>query len=251
MNENNLTSREYEFNDHTIEPLEIYEDPTGTLRGGVGSTIWDAAIVLSKYLEKSKLYAANKGKSIKVLELGSGTGIVGLAMARLMSAKGIQGKVVLTDKESVIPLLQKNAEKNVSKGVEVVAQVLDWEVISGIKAIDAKESTEEIAEAKDIGSAIATEESTPFVNLDWDLVILSDCIWVSGLYASLVGTIETLVTLPATQLLIAFEKRNFSEEMEFFAKLGKTYRFRDIKPEEQDDNWQSEDIYLFLCQLRS
>ncbi|KAF9317671.1 Methyltransferase-like protein 21D [Podila horticola] len=248
MNDNILTSRDYEFNDHTIEPLEIYEDPTGTLRGGVGSTIWDAAIVLSKYIEKSKLYAANKEKSIKVLELGSGTGIVGLAVARLMSAKGIQGKVVLTDKESVVPLLQKNTEKNVSKGVEVVAQVLNWEVISGIKAIDAKESTEESAKEAEAGSAV---ESTPFVNLDWDLVILSDCIWVSGLYASLVGTIEALVTLPATQLLIAFEKRNFSEEMEFFAKLGKNYRFRDIKPEEQDDNWQSEDIYLFLCQRRS
>ncbi|KAG0361360.1 Methyltransferase-like protein 21D [Podila minutissima] len=251
MNENILTSREYEFHDHTIEPLEIYEDSTGTLRGGVGSTIWDAAIVLSKYLEKSELYAANKEKSVKVLELGSGTGIVGLAVARLLSAKGIQGKVVLTDKESVIPLLQKNTEKNVSKGVEVVAQVLDWEVISGIKAIDSKESTEESAKEADAGSTGAVVESTPFVNLDWDLVILSDCIWVPGLYASLVGTIETLVTLPATQLLIAFEKRNFSVEMEFFAKLGKTYRFRDIKPEEQDDSWQSEDIYLFLCQRRS
>ncbi|KAF9025285.1 hypothetical protein CPC16_002665 [Podila verticillata] len=249
MNETVLTSREYEFNDHTIEPLEIYEDPTGTLRGGVGSTIWDAAIVLSKYLEKSKLYAASKEKSIKVLELGSGTGIVGLAVARLMSAKGIPGTVVLTDKESVVPLLQKNALKNVSKGVKVMAQVLDWEVISGIKAIDAKESAEESTKVE-VGS-VASVESTPFVNMDWDLVILSDCIWVPGLYASLVGTIETLVTMPATQLLIAFEKRNFSEEMEFFAKLGKTYRFRDIKPEEQDDNWQSEDIYLFLSQRRS
>lgn len=215
----------------------------------MGSTIWDAAIVLSKYLEKSKLYAANKEKPIKVLELGSGTGIVGLVMARLMSAKGIPGTVVLTDKESVVPLLQKNAVKNVSNGVEVVAQVLDWEIISGIKAIDAKESSEESTKAE-VGS-VASVESTQFVNMDWDLVILSDCIWVPGLYASLVGTIETLVTLPSTQILIAFEKRNFSEEMEFFAKLGKTYRFRDIKPEEQDDNWQSEDIYLFLCQRRS
>ena len=87
--------------------------------------------------------------------------------------------------------------------------------------------------------------------LEWDLVILSDAIWVPALYPSLISTINAVIT-PGnkTQLVTAFEKRNFSEEMEFFAMLGKTFRFQDIKPEEQDSNYQSEDIYLFVCQRR-
>ncbi|KAF9428889.1 Methyltransferase-like protein 21D [Podila epigama] len=245
MNESVLTSREFEFNDHSVEPLEIYEDPTGTLRGGVGSTIWDAAIVLSKYIEKSKLFASptQDQRPFTVLELGSGTGIVGLAIARLMASKNIQGKVVLTDKESVVPLLQKNADSNVSKGVNVLAQVVDWEVVSGIK------TTSEGDDGTESSGQLLTN-LTPFVNLEWDLVILSDCIWVPSLYPPLIGTLEKLITLPKTQLLIAFEKRNFSEEMNFFASLGKSFKFRDIKPEEQDDVWQSEDIYLFSCHRR-
>ncbi|KAG0345607.1 inner nuclear membrane protein enriched at telomere/subtelomere region [Podila humilis] len=245
MNDAVLTFREYDFNDHSVKSLEIYEDPTGALRGGVGSTIWDAAIVLSKYLEKSSLYATvKKGEQpVQVLELGSGTGIVGLVVARLLSVKGIPGKVVLTDKGSVLPLLQKNTDHNVSEGVEVAAQVLDWETISGIRAIESKVDDDKPTDdspTRTTGtiSEITTMAST-FANQDWDLVILSDCIWVPGLYASLVGTLEKLILLPSTQLLIAFEKRNFSEEMEFFARLGKTFRFRDIKPEEQDDNWQT------------
>ena len=43
--------------------------------GDVGCVVWDAAIVLAKYLEKTKRGTlGNK----KVLELGSGTGVVGL-----------------------------------------------------------------------------------------------------------------------------------------------------------------------------
>ena len=43
--------------------------------GDVGCVVWDAAIVLAKYLEKTR---HDDLKSKKILELGAGTGIVGL-----------------------------------------------------------------------------------------------------------------------------------------------------------------------------
>lgn len=43
--------------------------------GDVGCVVWDAALVLVKYLEKSRNKDLNNKK---VLELGAGTGIVGL-----------------------------------------------------------------------------------------------------------------------------------------------------------------------------
>lgn len=238
-------------------------------RGGVGSTIWDAAIVLAKYLERYDLLtraAAQPSQSLNVLELGAGTGIVGLAAARILSSKGVKASVVLTDKESCMPLLQRNIEKNPSDGIDVKAHMLDWEILSGIKAVimapadtnsessstAATSATAAEAESEAVSTGSSTTTASDLLDKEWDLIILSDCIWVPALYPSLISTLNKIVQPNhKTQLLIAFEKRNFSEEMEFFAMLGKTFRFRDIKPEEQDPNYQSEDIYLFLCQRRT
>ncbi|KAG9325162.1 hypothetical protein KVV02_003579 [Mortierella alpina] len=265
-----LASREHEFNDYSVPALEVDEDPSGQLRGGVGSTIWDAAIVLAKYLEKFDLLtlaAAQSPQSLNILELGAGTGIVGLAAARILSSNGANANIVLTDKENCMPLLQRNIAKNPSSGIDVKAQMLDWEILSGIKAISptadtnshlsntlttSSSTTAADAESEAISTGPSFATASDLVDKEWDLIILSDCIWVPALYPSLISTLNTLVQPgQKTQLLIAFEKRNFSEEMEFFALLGKTFRFRDIKPEEQDANYQSEDIYLFLCQRRT
>ncbi|KAF9968291.1 Methyltransferase-like protein 21D [Mortierella alpina] len=263
-----LASREHEFNDYSIPALEIDEDPSGQLRGGVGSTIWDAAIVLAKYLERFDLLtstAVQSSRTLNILELGAGTGIVGLAAARILSSKSAKASIVLTDKENCMPLLRRNIDKNPSHGVDVRAQMLDWEILSGILSITSTADTTSNSSST-AATSTTTAESQPNVSStgpsstvasdlldrEWDLIILSDCIWVPALYPSLISTLNKLVQ-PShkTQLLIAFEKRNFSEEMEFFAMLGKTFRFRDIKPEEQDANYQSEDIYLFLCQRRT
>ncbi|GJJ69346.1 hypothetical protein EMPS_01692 [Entomortierella parvispora] len=291
MDTTTLGSREYEFSDFSIEPLEIYEDPSGILRGGVGSTIWDAAIVLAKYLERSPLIPSSTSTAtvpppFRVLELGAGTGIVGLAVARLMQSRKIPGQVVLTDKENVLPLLQKNVDKNPCPDVQLTAEELDWVAVSGIPArLDPEDSTEgEQGETKEeadpqllkptadsnlplptenatksdmpssstASSAAEATSASKLLNVAWDMVLLSDCIWISGLYEPLLGTLNLILPVGSKgQLVIAFEKRKFNEEMEFFASLGKTFRFRDIKPEEQDPTWQSEDIYLFVCQRRS
>jgi predicted nicotinamide N-methyase len=223
---------------------------------------------LAKYFERSlaTTLAESDTPTLNVLELGSGTGVVGLAVARMLSAMKRKGKVVLTDKENVVPLLQRNADGNKSEGIDIETRVLDWEIVSGIKAIDTTnpsssegaaaahpESTASSNTTSDAPSSVDSSTAADhqvLLDTEWDLVILSDCIWIPALYPPLIGTINSIIKSEKTKFLIAFEKRNFSEEMEFFAMLGKTFRFRDIKPEEQDANYQSEDIYLFTCQRR-
>lgn len=55
--------------------------------GDVGCVVWDAAIVLAKYLETKHFYDSSKGVNAwagrRVLELGAGTGAVGLMAATL------------------------------------------------------------------------------------------------------------------------------------------------------------------------
>lgn len=51
--------------------------------GDVNCVVWDAAIVLSKYLEELYLKNENAFRKIQVLELGAGLGCVGLTLAAL------------------------------------------------------------------------------------------------------------------------------------------------------------------------
>uniref|UniRef100_A0A3B4YAX3 Valosin containing protein lysine (K) methyltransferase n=1 Tax=Seriola lalandi dorsalis TaxID=1841481 RepID=A0A3B4YAX3_SERLL len=55
--------------------------------GDVGCVVWDAAIVLAKYLETEQFYDPSKGVNVwagrSVVELGAGTGVVGLMAATL------------------------------------------------------------------------------------------------------------------------------------------------------------------------
>uniref|UniRef100_A0A8C5EPT5 Uncharacterized protein n=1 Tax=Gouania willdenowi TaxID=441366 RepID=A0A8C5EPT5_GOUWI len=73
--------REIERNDGP--PLRIKQ----CYMGDVGCVVWDAAIVLAKYLETEQFYepssAVNEWSGRTVVELGAGTGAVGLMAATL------------------------------------------------------------------------------------------------------------------------------------------------------------------------
>ncbi len=67
---------------------------------GTGATVWAAAHVLSKYLEKEYGRVGLAGK--RVCDIGAGTGVVGFVAAAL------GGTVTLTDQASVFFLLETN-----------------------------------------------------------------------------------------------------------------------------------------------
>ena len=84
--------------------LEIEQDP-GSRDLGHGAVVWDASVVLSKYMEKNyKEYDVQTLGGKSVLELGSGCGLGGMAFM----LKG--SRVTYTDLENVTRRL---TEKNV------------------------------------------------------------------------------------------------------------------------------------------
>ncbi|XP_066045273.1 protein N-lysine methyltransferase METTL21D isoform X2 [Chamaea fasciata] len=70
--------------------------------GGVGCVVWDAALVLAKFLETGACPLARR----HVLELGAGTGAVGIMAATLGA------NVTVTDLEELQELLMVNIENN-------------------------------------------------------------------------------------------------------------------------------------------
>lgn len=73
--------REIEKNNGSV--LRMYQ----CSKGDVGCVVWDAAIVLSKYLETQQFYNVESDASTwsdkTIIELGAGTGLVGLVAATL------------------------------------------------------------------------------------------------------------------------------------------------------------------------
>jgi hypothetical protein len=117
-------SEKGDANSDNDETLKVYTDPSGKCRAGVGATIWDAALVVSRFLEKTYPGGGDKWASTststspamaalpqslrakRIVELGSGTGIVSVVAAKL------GGDVVATDQTFALPLLQLNARAN-------------------------------------------------------------------------------------------------------------------------------------------
>ncbi|KAJ7428774.1 protein-lysine methyltransferase METTL21D-like protein [Willisornis vidua] len=85
--------------------------------GGVGSVVWDAALVLAKFLETGACPLARR----HVLELGAGTGAVGIMAATLGA------NVTVTDLEELQELLRVNIENNKHLVTgSLRAKVLKW-----------------------------------------------------------------------------------------------------------------------------
>ncbi|RDW87735.1 hypothetical protein BP5796_03429 [Coleophoma crateriformis] len=109
--------------------LQIREPPlTGD---NLGFKTWGTAFTMAKELEDLQakylqhIFARGKAEQLSVLELGSGTGLVGLAAAAIW-----QCEVVLTDLPEICQNLEKNAGDNrevvEKRGGRIIVEPLDW-----------------------------------------------------------------------------------------------------------------------------
>jgi len=164
------------FLKHTIS---VKQSPKGSR---VGCTVWDAAIVVCKYFElmerKSRGFLAGK----RVIELGAGTGILGLAAALLGA------KVTLTDIPLMIEILNQNIMLNrrVIVTSNITTKVLSW--------------GEDISE----------------FNPPVDYIIGSDLMYDDDYVEALVDTICSLSDRN-TQIYLGYETRQMNAESKFMS----------------------------------
>ncbi|KAM4613929.1 EEF1A lysine methyltransferase 3-like [Polymixia lowei] len=123
---------------------------------GVAAPVWDAALHLCRYFEDQSFDLRGK----RILELGAGTGIVGILAARLGA------EVTLTDLPLAVPQLQTNVSANMPisgwPSVPPTVLPLSW-----------------------------GQDQLSFPS-DWDLVLGADIVYLSETYPLL---LETLVHL--------------------------------------------------------
>ena len=87
-----------------------------------GATVWDAGICLGEALMKKQVRCGER-----VLEIGAGTGYVGLIAAALGAS------VTFTDQPQLLELLRKNVERNALAGAGVAE--LTWGDEAALRAL--------------------------------------------------------------------------------------------------------------------
>ena len=151
-----------------------------------GGTTWPAARRLANFIEaeQSRLHI-NVKRPINILELGSGTGWLGLTLALHLSAT-----LLLTEQEDGMNHLRNNVELNMDAATNVSVMPCDWR---------------EYASEREppIGHL------APMNNRPWDLIIGSDLIYVEEGAINLPKVIAKTATQGITQVLYSHTKHRF------------------------------------------
>ncbi|KAF6216369.1 hypothetical protein GE061_000710 [Apolygus lucorum] len=190
--------------------------------GNVSAVVWDAALVLAKYLNKRARKNEDWMRDLKVLELGSGLGCAGITAACLGA------DVILTDLPDVIPQLSKTIELNRIPIAEGRGKAMAMELKWGASV-----------------QPILDKWSGPP-----NVILVADCIYYEESVKPLVDTIKHLSGL-TTEIIISQEIRETGRQQffldEFVECLLVDFDLQEVQESDQDEVYRSEDIHLYTA----
>ncbi|KAJ8658874.1 hypothetical protein O0I10_005256 [Lichtheimia ornata] len=192
-------------------PIELAQD----LSGGCGGKIWEAAGVMVDYM----LWKQNQTQGLflqgkKVLELGSGTGLVGLAVA-----KGCANvdTMVITDQIPMMHLMSQNITLNKLDG-RVQAKILDW------------------------GEPISSDIPVP------DVILASDCVYLEVAYQPLIDTLVALSNKD-TDIYMSYRKRRRANKR-FFQMARKKFHLIEVTEDPKREQYTKDGLRLYLMKKK-
>ncbi|KDB22366.1 hypothetical protein H109_05724 [Trichophyton interdigitale MR816] len=190
-------------------PLQLRED----LRNGCGGQIWPAGVVLSKYMIENHA-AGLQGKTI--IELGSGSGLVGLAVAK---GCAVDSPIYITDQMAMFELMKQNIELNGLNG-SVHAALLDWGDEGAVRALP---------RAK--------------------VILAADCVYFEPAFPLLLLTLEALLDEEDVVCYFCFKKRR-KADMRFIKQMKKKFDVVEVTEGVDRDFCKQERIYLYILRQR-
>ncbi|CAE7230017.1 unnamed protein product [Rhizoctonia solani] len=167
-----------------------------------------ATQVLSRYLARR-----NSLMGQRIIELGSGTGLVGL-VAGLLDAE----EVIITDQEQLVGIMDENIKLNNLQD-RVRASVFNW------------------------GQPIPSD-LPPTVSL----IIAADCVYAEPAFPLLVSTLADLNnTYPEAEILFCYKKRRKADKR-FFGMLKKQFTWEEVADDPEREAYSREAITLLRLQ---
>ncbi|CAG8607311.1 10970_t:CDS:2 [Paraglomus brasilianum] len=168
-------------------------------------SVWDASLILAKYLEKQVEQEQLDIIGKRVIEVGAGKALPSIA-ASILGAE----QVIITDAPTVVSNIENIVKLNRIFNVEV--KPLDW---------------------------TDRDEYLPEVKAAWtfDYILAADVVWVEHLIEPLTETINALATTGHTVLIMAHHTRALRSDKLFFDNLVKNgWRFETI--DRQQHCWE-------------
>lgn len=167
-----IKGRRYDLSDglQLRDGIRLYSRDAHQAELGTGLNTWDGAVVLAKYFQYNPSLVMGK----RILEVGSGTGLSGIAAGLLGAAA-----VLLTDLDYTLENLRENVRINSKTSypnnqTTAAAAAADLNMICKVEKLDwCDKSTYPIG-----------HEHAP-----WDLVIGADVVWLEHLVPPLVQTL--------------------------------------------------------------
>ncbi|XLR12967.1 hypothetical protein S83_040905 [Arachis hypogaea] len=204
--------------------LQFTQDPNSK---HLGTTVWDSSLVFAKFLERNcrkGRFSPAKLKGKRVIELGAGCGVSGFGMALLGC------DVIVTDQKEVLPLLQRNVERNISRVMQknpesfgsIKVAELQWGDESHIKAVD-----------------------PPF-----DYIIGTDVVYVEHLLEPLLQTILAL-SGPRTTILLGHEIRSTCVHEKMLEMWKQNFDVKNVPKSKMDETYQHPSIQLFIMGFKN
>ncbi|KAM5228943.1 protein N-lysine methyltransferase METTL21A isoform 2-T2 [Ctenodactylus gundi] len=168
----------FSFANHTIRIRQDWRQL------GVAAVVWDAAVVLSTYLE----LGAVELKGLSAVELGAGTGLVGI-VAALLGAH-----VTITDRKVALEFLTSNVQANLPPHVQPKAVV------------------------KELTWGQNLEKFSPG---EFDLILGADIIYLEETFTDLLQTLEHLCSNHSVILLAC--RIRYERDNNFLMMLGRQF----------------------------
>ncbi|KAF9267940.1 hypothetical protein L218DRAFT_654010 [Marasmius fiardii PR-910] len=186
---------------------------------GIAGRIWEAAYAINLYLDPPPGYLfdpsfpnvhEHQRQEFTMIELGSGSGLVGTNIARSMTEKDV---LILTDLPEVCPLLESNIKNAICNPEWVHVRPLTWGNTNDAIAI-----THELLRGRGLTH-----------------ILCSDLVYFPELLAPLLRTMIQLSSLPfsgvtddAVKIIISYKVRSLSKETPFWSAFGLWFTFEPV-----------------------
>ncbi|KAG3107528.1 hypothetical protein PI124_g12652 [Phytophthora idaei] len=226
--DNEEQTKEQEEHATTIVPLRVRVDDDAQSETllefecdwvpGIGGSVWTSGELLAAHLELQREHYRSIFDGARVVELGSGTGYVGLMVA----ASFKPAHVYLTDLSTHLRGLHRNVERNAGAmraGVQVHVSELSWGCLEQETGL-----LESIAATSD--GSDRNLEAAPQV----DVILGTDVAYLRELYDPLLHTMNRLAT---SRTLILLGLNRADTRLTFFQQLERDgfeyYKIPDFK----------------------
>ncbi|XP_052372520.1 protein N-lysine methyltransferase METTL21A [Oncorhynchus keta] len=185
------SSVEFHFADHNVRLTQDWN------KLGVAAVVWDAAVVMCMYLELGQVELTGK----VAIELGAGTGLVGI-VAALLGAK----KVTITDREPALGFLAANVKENIPP--------------DQLGAVEVSELT--------WGQGLERYPKGGF-----DIVLGADIVYLEDTFPSLLQTMEHLSSEISVVLLAC--KIRYERDTNFLSMLKQRFTVHEVHYDKERD----------------